>query len=88
MGGKTLLTELSLCEAFANQPLPRRAAIARWLKAEGEVRLYEKHSQLPQMPARSATVCHEEWKMDPRGYSRVPHLGLVSLIDINDVFSR
>lgn len=87
-GAKTLLTELSMHEAFANQALPSRAAIARWLKAEGEVRLYEKHSQLPQTPARSAKVCHEEWEMDARGYSRVPNLGLISLIDINDVFSR
>jgi len=87
-GAKTLRTELSLSEAFANQPLPSRAALARWLKAEGEVRLYEKHSQLPQTAASSAKVCHEEWEMDARGYSRVLNLGLVSLIDINDVFSR
>ena len=87
-GAKTLRTELSLCEEFRKQPLPSRATLARWLKQQGEVRLYEKHSQLSQPPASVAQACHEEWEMDARGYSRVANLGLVSLIDINDVFSR
>lgn len=87
-GAKTLRTELSLSETFKDQALPSRATLARWLKAENEVRLYEKHSQLPETPTRSAQACHEEWEMDARGYSRIPHLGLVSLIDINDVYSR
>lgn len=87
-GAKTLRTELSLSEAFREQPLPSRATLARWLKQQGEVRLYEKHSQLCQTPTPSAQASHEEWEMDARGYSRIPNLGLVSLIDINDVFSR
>ncbi len=87
-GAKTLRTELWLSEAFRNQRLPSRATLARWRKAQGGVRLYEKHSQLPETPTCSAQACHEEWEMDARGYSRVPTLGLISLIDINDVFSR
>lgn len=87
-GAKTLHTELSLSETFRNQPMPSRATLARWLKEHDEVRLYEKHSQLPANTNGRAQVCHEEWEMDARGYSRVPNLGLVSLIDINDVYSR
>lgn len=87
-GAKTLHTELSLSETFRNQPIPSRAALARWLKEHNEVRLYEKHSQWPASTSDRAQVCHEEWEMDARGYSRVPNLGLVSLIDINDVYSR
>jgi transposase len=87
-GAQTLQTELSLCEAFSNQRLPSRATLARWLKEEGEVRLYEKHSQLPEQRAGSPQTCHEEWEMDARGYSHVPELGLISLIDINDVYSH
>jgi transposase len=87
-GAKTLRIELSLCEAFQNQNLPSRASLARWLKQQGEVRLYEKHSTLPKTPTCSAQACHEEWELDARGYSSIPNLGLVSLIDINDVYSR
>jgi len=87
-GAKTLRVELSLSTTFGKQRLPSRATLARWLKAAGKVRLYEKHSQLPSGSTCSAQACHEEWEMDARGYSRVPTLGLISLIDINDVFSR
>lgn len=87
-GAKTLRAELALDETFREQRLPSRSTLARWLKAAGGVRLYEKHSQLPETPTGSTQVCHEEWEMDARGYSRVPNLGLITLIDINDVFSR
>ncbi len=87
-GAKTLRTELSLCETFREQFLPSRATLARWLKQQGEVRLYEKHSTLPKTSTTGTQACHQEWEMDARGYSRIPNLGLVSLIDINDVYSR
>jgi transposase len=87
-GAKTLRTELSLSEAFQGSRIPSRATLARWLKQYGKVRLYEKHSCLPKISQSSTQACHEEWEMDARGYSRVPNLGLVSLIDINDVCSK
>jgi hypothetical protein len=87
-GSKTLQTELSLSETFRDQRLPSRASLARWRKEQRAVRLYEKHSPLPATPANPAQGCHEEWEMDARGYSRVPNLGLIALIDLNDVFSR
>jgi len=52
------------------------------------VRSYEKHSALPDQAAQTTQTSHEEWEMDARGYSRVPELGLISLIDINDVHSH
>lgn len=87
-GAQTLRTELSLCEADTNQRLPSRATLARWLKEAGEVRSHEKHNKRSDEPARSDQVCHAEWEMDARGYSRVPELGLISLIDIYDVYSH
>jgi len=36
----------------------------------------------------SVQSCHAEWEMDAKGYQQVPDLGLVSLININDTFSR
>lgn len=86
-GAKTLQAELDLSEAFHDKLLPSRAALARWLKENDKVRLYEKHSQLPETKERNAQHCHEEWEIDARSYSRVPTLGLISLIDINDVYS-
>jgi hypothetical protein len=87
-GAKTIHTELSLREEFREAPLPSQASLARWLKAARVVREYEKHTELPHAPSCAAQACHEEWEMDARGYSLIPHLGLVSLIDINDIFSH
>jgi transposase len=86
-GPNTLWAELSKHPAWQGQPLPSRASIARWLKAEGYVKHYEKHGRLPQVvsPAR---YCHEEWEMDAKGHEPIPSLGLISLIQVNDVYSR
>jgi transposase InsO family protein len=86
-GAKTLQAELKHSPQFAGQPLPSRATIGRWLKAVALTRPYQKHSELPGVP-RSAEACHEEWEMDGRGVESVPNLGYLSLIQINDVYSR
>ena len=87
-GPKTLRTELALDERFLGKQHPSRSSIARWLKESQRVRLYEKHSQLPRADTTSAQSCHAEWELDAKGYQQVPDLGLVSLININDTFSR
>ena len=88
-GPKTLLTELALDDRWAGKTLPSRSSIARWLKESGQVHLYEKHTELPsEDKASSVQACHEEWEMDAKGYQPVANLGLISLIDINDTFSR
>jgi hypothetical protein len=87
-GSKTLRAELELEDGRAGKRLPARSPIARWLKENQMVRLYEKHSQLPAKVLSPTQACHEEWEMDARGYERVQGAGIISLIDINDVFSR
>jgi transposase InsO family protein len=79
---------LELEDDRAEECLPARSSIARWLKENQMVRSYEKHSQLPAKVLSPTQACHEEWEMDARGYERVPGAGIISLIDINDVFSR
>jgi transposase InsO family protein len=86
-GAKTLLAELKRCQAMAGQAMPSRATIGRWLQEARLTRSYAKHSQLPAVP-RSAEACHEEWEMDGRGGERVKELGWVSLVQVNDVYSR
>ncbi len=73
---------------FPGEVLPSRASIARWLKATGQVQAFEKHSHLPHKALSPTQACHEEWELDARGYERIPEIGLISLIDLNDVFSR
>lgn len=87
-GPKTLRTELGLAPSFAAQRLPSRATIGRWLKQEKRVRPYAKHQDLPDQQAAPVQACHEEWEMDARGQERIPDVGVICLINLNDVFSR
>lgn len=87
-GPKTLQAEFGFEGVFPNEPLPSRASIARWLKATGQVQPYEKHSSLPHKDLSPTQACHEEWELDARGYERISEIGFISLIDLNDVFSR
>lgn len=87
-GPKTLRTELDLVPIFAAQRLPSQATITRWLKQEQMARRYEKHHDLPAVQLSPVHACHEEWEMDARGAEYVPNVGVVALIDLNDVFSR
>jgi transposase len=86
-GPLTLRTELSL--RYGDQRLPSTASITRWLRQEGLTRRYERHQPLPNTgPPAAATACHETWQMDARGQEMIPDVGVVSLIVVNDVFSR
>lgn len=87
-GPKTLRAELERDLSFIGQPLPSRATIARWLKQNDLTRPYERHNELPKPPPASATAPHEEWEMDGRGYQKVPGVGVVTLINLNDRFSK
>ena len=86
-GPKTLRAELEAHPAWKGRPLPSRASIARWLKQSGQVKPYKKQGHLPQVVS-PAYACHEEWEMDARGHEHIPELGLISLIQVNDVYSR
>jgi hypothetical protein len=87
-GPKTLLAELKKDEFLGSKRLPSLAVITRWLKQAGLVRPYEKHADLPVTCVSPAQACHEEWEMDARGYEKIAQAGVISLININDVFSK
>lgn len=87
-GALTLQAELRRHPAFQGKPIPSEAVITRWLKQEDFSRPYEKHQELPTEPARPAQACHEEWELDARGWERIPEVGVISLLDVNDVFSK
>jgi len=86
-GPQTIRTELEVDRPFAAQALPSRSRIAAFLKQEGLTRRYERHSDLPQPRTEVPRQAHEEWEMDAKGALMVGEAGLVSLINICDVFS-
>lgn len=85
-GAKTLRARL---QSEENWPvLPSRASLARWLKAQGLVRRYERHQALPQPSRTDAQAPHEEWELDARGCEKIAGVGVVSLLNLNDRFSK
>lgn len=87
-GPLTIRTELEDDRRFAGMRLPSRSRIAAFLKQEGFTRKYERHSELPQPQAAEPERAHEEWEVDAQGVIKVPDLGSVSIINVNDLFSR
>jgi transposase len=87
-GPKTLRSQLGCAPDLAAKRLPSQVVIARWLRQKGLSRSYQKHRLLPQEAASSADFCHEEWEMDARGQEKIPDVGVVALINVNDVFSK
>lgn len=87
-GPKTLRAELARSKAFQGQRLVSLSTIARWLKQAGLAQVYEKHTELPHLELSPTEACHEEWEMDARGHERLAELGIISLINVNDLFSR
>jgi transposase-like protein len=87
-GPVTIRTELEDDRRFDGMKLPDRSRIAAFLKQENMTRKYERHSELPQPQAAEPERAHEEWEMDAQGVVKVPDLGSVSIININDLFSR
>ena len=85
-GPKTLRAELAV--ALPEQPLPSRASIARWLRATGLTRRYERHQALPQAPHHAAQAPHEVWQLDAQGAQHVAGVGQVALINLVDVCSK
>jgi len=87
-GPVTIRTELGDDRRFDGMKLPDRSRIAAFLKQENLTRKYERHSELPQPQAAEPERAHEQWEMDAQGVVKVPDLGSVSIININDLFSR
>jgi len=87
-GPKTLRAQLETDEHFQAQRLPSQRSIARFLHVASLSRPYERHSPLPPTPAPLLRGVHEEWEMDARGYQRVPEVGMIALINLNDCYSH
>jgi len=87
-GPLTIRTELKDDQRFVGMKLPSRSRIAAFLKQEGLTRKYERHSELPQPQTVEPKRAHEKWEVDAKGVIKVPDLGSVSVININDLFSR
>jgi transposase-like protein len=87
-GPLTIRTELENDRRFDGMQLPSRSRIAAFLKQENFTRKYERHSELPQPQAAEPERAHEEWEVDAQGVIKVPDLGSVSIINVNDLFSR
>jgi hypothetical protein len=87
-GPLTLRVELEQDVFWQDKALLSRTTIARWLKEVGLTRSYERHQELPQPSVASAEAPHEEWELDARGHGRVPEVGVVALLNMNDRLSR
>jgi len=87
-GPLTLRIELEDDPSLAGKSVPVRSSIARWLKGEELTRSYERHQDLPQPASVFVRTCHQEWEMDARGYEKTPEVGVVTLINLSDCFSK
>jgi transposase len=87
-GPDTLLAEAGQADDLAGHRLPKRATLAHWLKEQRLTRSYQRHRELPQPPADAPQAAHAAWEMDAYGTVCVPGVGMISLINLNDCFSR
>jgi len=87
-GPLTIRIELEDDRSLAHKSLPSRSSIGRWLKEKKHSRPYQRHQELPQPASISVQAPHQEWEMDARGYEKVPDVGVVTLINLNDRCSK
>jgi hypothetical protein len=87
-GPATLYAQACGTPALADQRVPKRATLAHWLKEQHLARSYQRHRELPQPLGEVAQAAHAAWEMDAYGAVRVPEVGMINLIDLNDCFSH
>ncbi len=87
-GPTTLLLEAARDSRVQGQPLPSRARVAAFLKAEDLTRRYERHTTLTQPAPTVVMAPHHEWEMDAQGVRYVGGVGKVSVINIGDPYSH
>ena len=86
-GATTLLTELQEV-GWPEEDTPGLASINRFLEQEDQARSYNHHTDLPTVEESKPTREHEEWEMDARGHSYIPDVGVVALVNLNELFSH
>lgn len=93
-GASSILVELKRKYAYTDKQLPGRKSVALFLKQEGFVKTYERHSDLPDAErCDQPEEAHELWQLDARGNEVVQMASeedpeqSVALLDIKDVFS-
>lgn len=87
-GATTLLAELRRHRCFIGQELPNASSIDRFLQEREFSAPQERHSELADSSHLQGKAPHDHWEMDARGYQYVPDVGVVTLINLNDYFSR
>jgi len=87
-GASTLRAELERHEVFAGQKWPSRATIGRFLVEDGLIAAKLPSVSLPMTDKVKPSQSHDVWEMDARGYEKIPGVGVVTLINLNDRFSH
>lgn len=87
-GAGTLCLELAQDPRFIGLPRPSRGRISAFLKSENLVRPYTRPKKLAMPPPQIVTACHEEWELDAQGACEVPGVGVVTLLNLGDVYSH
>lgn len=87
-GPVTLRLELAHDARFTGHKLPSRSRIAAYLKAQQQVRKYERHRELPEPDPQPVQRPHQEWELDAQGVTPIAGLGHVSVINVLDRYSH
>jgi hypothetical protein len=74
-GPITLLAELKLRPDYEGKVLPSRARVAAFLKAQGQVRRFQRRGGVPNPKPIPAIQPHDQWEMDAQGRQKVDGLG-------------
>ena len=88
MGPIQLLLGLKGMPRWAGDPLPSRAAVARFLAANGLSRTYSRHAGVVTIRGKEPERPHDCWQMDAKGNTILSNLGTIALIDLKDWRSK
>jgi transposase InsO family protein len=86
-GAITMYAQLQAL-SWPEADLPSVQSINSFLKQESPRRNYKRHTTLPEPRELPITEPHQHWQMDARGHEYVEDIGVISLININDLCSH
>lgn len=87
-GAKTLRVELEQDPSLSGQKLPSVRSIDNYLKAQKRVRANWHAEPLPSEPVVPSSGPHDVWQLDAEGNKRVKGVGVVSMVNIGDTFTK